>query len=470
MKRPFFLLASALILAVPSMAQDDPVIMKINGQDILRSEFEYFFNRNSQGEELTKKTLTEYADLFIDFKLKVEDAKEEGLDQTEQFLSEFREYRDSQAEEFAMDTAWLETMALQTFENSQMEVGPKGLYQLAALTIVPASTSEEDVEIAAQRMDSLYACIQGGENFRSLAARFSEDQYAYQGGMLGWFSEGQLPRQLGQVVFALNTGEMTKPLLTNVGWQVFKVYDKQSFESFDEHRTAIYEWLREGGFYDRAKLLKARNFVEQKGWEELTDSVILIRYDESLEELYPEFGHISREFYEGLLMFEISNRKIWDPALTDSVSLEKYYAGHKSDYRYEKPVFKGILMFCRDDVAYHEIDRILEGKDQEEWVPAIIDFNMDSVQVRVMRGPFVEGDNAYADKVIFGKDNDASIAGYPVMYSRGTMLKAPEDWTDVSGQVVADYQDMLEKEWVKSLRKKYKYKVNKKVLYTVNNH
>ena len=50
------------------------------------------------------------------------------------------------------------------------------------------------------------------------------------------------------------------------------------------------------------------------------------------------------------------------------------------------------------------------------------------------------------------------------------LKKAPEDYTDVKSQVIADYQDMLEKEWVTALRKKYPVVVNKDVLATVNKH
>lgn len=445
--------------------------MKINGQDILRSEFEYFYDRNNQGEELTKKTLSQYADLFINFKLKVEAAKAEGIDKTEAFLSEFKEYRDLQAEDWSMDNKWLESMARQTFENSQQEVGPKGLYQIAAITLVPEGTSREEIEATEKDIDVLAARIDAGENFRDLAAKYSMDNYAGNGGRIGWYSEGELPKDLADIIFDLDVNEVSEPVLTSAGWQLFTVLEKQGFGSFEEHKAGIYDWMKEGGFYDRAKLLKAREAAEELGWEEMSDSAVVERFDSSLEEIYPEFGLISKEFYDGLLMFEISNRKVWDAALADTASLVEYFEKHIADYKYEKPVFKGILLFCKNINAYLAVESRLEDKTEDEWVPAIIEFNKDSVQVRVMRGPFTEGDNVYADKVIFGKeDSSAQIVGFPSMHSKGHLTDRPESWTDVSGQVVADYQDMLEREWVASLRKTYKYKVNKKVLSTVKNH
>ena len=71
------------------------------------------------------------------------------------------------------------------------------------------------------------------------------------------------------------------------------------------------------------------------------------------------------------------------------------------------------------------------------------------------------------------KVKDAKVVAneeYPIDATFGKLLKAPKEYSDVRGQVVADYQDMLEKEWVARLREKYPVVVNKQVLATVNKH
>ena len=60
--------------------------------------------------------------------------------------------------------------------------------------------------------------------------------------------------------------------------------------------------------------------------------------------------------------------------------------------------------------------------------------------------------------------------GFTAVDVEGVVIKNPETYTDVRGVVTNDYQKYLEEKWVKSLRKKYKVKVNKEVLKTVNNH
>ena len=75
------------------------------------------------------------------------------------------------------------------------------------------------------------------------------------------------------------------------------------------------------------------------------------------------------------------------------------------------------------------------------------------------------------DKQIFKKDTVAKpMKDFPFTGIYGKKIKAPETWEDVSGQVTADYQDALEKQWVEGLRRRYSVSVDESVLDTVNKH
>ena len=110
----------------------------------------------------------------------------------------------------------------------------------------------------------------------------------------------------------------------------------------------------------------------------------------------------------------------------------------------------------------------------DKWAEALRStFNADSViRIRVEKGIFKKGDNALIDSIVFKKDTTVHhLKDYPIDAHYGKILKkGPEDYTDVRGLVVADYQEMLEKEWVAQLRRKYAFQVNDDVLKTVNNH
>ena len=110
----------------------------------------------------------------------------------------------------------------------------------------------------------------------------------------------------------------------------------------------------------------------------------------------------------------------------------------------------------------------------DKWAEALRStFNPDSViRIRVEKGIFKQGDNSLVDKEIFKRDVTVTpVEDYPIDAVFGKMLKkGPEEYNDVRGQLVADYQDMLEKNWVTDLRRRYPVTVNKDVLKTVNKH
>ena len=112
--------------------------------------------------------------------------------------------------------------------------------------------------------------------------------------------------------------------------------------------------------------------------------------------------------------------------------------------------------------------------DFDKWADKLrTTFNADSViRIRVEKGIFKKGDNALVDSLVFKKDTTVTkVKDYPYDAVYGKILKkGPETYQDVRGQVVSDYQEQLEKEWIAQLRRKYTFKVNEEVLKTVNKH
>ena len=93
------------------------------------------------------------------------------------------------------------------------------------------------------------------------------------------------------------------------------------------------------------------------------------------------------------------------------------------------------------------------------------------LRIRVEKGIFKEGDNAFIDKMVFKKDTVVTVLkDFPIDAVYGKLLKRPESFEDVRGLVTADYQEQLEGQWVAELRRKYPVEVYYDVLKTVNKH
>ena len=118
--------------------------------------------------------------------------------------------------------------------------------------------------------------------------------------------------------------------------------------------------------------------------------------------------------------------------------------------------------------------KCVKGVPFDKWAEKLrTTFNADSViRIRVEKGVFKEGENAVIDKMVFGKDTIVKpVKDYPIDATFGKILKkGPECYEDVRGLVTADYQEEMEKAWVKELRRRYTVVVNDDVLNTVNKH
>ena len=121
----------ALLLTTISIgsakAQTDPVVMRIAGEDVPRSEFEYNYNKNNSDGVIDKKTVDEYVDLFINYKLKVKAALDAHLDTLSSYQKEFRSYRDQQIRPLMVPEGAEEQEAVTYYENMLKQLAGKNL-------------------------------------------------------------------------------------------------------------------------------------------------------------------------------------------------------------------------------------------------------------------------------------------------------------------------------------------------------
>ncbi len=198
----------------------------------------------------------------------------------------------------------------------------------------------------------------------------------------------------------------------------------------------------------------------------------LLDYEKSgLEEKYPEFRNLMNEYRDGMLLFEISNREVWDKASKDVDGLQKFFKKNKRKYKWSKPHYKGFVFQCANDSVAAAVKARMVTLEADSVITVLNrEFNTESKKaVKVERGLFIKGDNKYVDQWGFAGEVAKVDEDFPVVFVSGKLLpKYPEAYTDVRGQVTADYQTHLEKVWVKNLNKKYPVEINEDVLKTVN--
>ena len=475
MKNLLFTFCAAIVAQTALAQVEDPIVMTVNGEDVTRSEFEYSYNKNNTELVVDKASLDEYVELFVNYKLKVAAAKDAQLDTMAAFQKEMADYRAQQAEEYLIDSAFIEAEARKTYEMTARNIGPDGLFQASHILIrLPQQASAAEQARAKQRIDSLYMVLKGGADFAEVAKAHSEDPgSARDGGMLPWFAKGQLLREFEVVALAMQPGELSKPVLTPVGYHIIRMNERKAFEPYEYHREGILQFLDQRGIRSAAKRSMGEKLARQMGGG-ITPEQALDRAEMELDTKYPEFGFLMREFYEGSLLYEISLREVWEKAANDEEGLEKYFKKHKKNYRYDEPVYRGLVVHCASEEILNGVKKLVKKKPQEELVKEIrAAYNSDSlIQVRMVRGPFTKGKSKHADYYAFGVgERPDTVPSFPVTGVVGKLQKkGPDTYEDVRGEVTTDYQSQLEKLWVSELRKRYTVVLYPEALATVNKH
>ena len=643
MKSLFINLIAFFVFSATMFAQAaDPVLMKINGKPVLKSEFEYIYNKNNSNNSLDKKTLEEYVDLFVNFKLKVEEAKAQGIDTTKSFINELSGYRSQLTKPYLTDAKVDEKVLQEAYERMKEDVEVSHILIRVQKSAAPAdtlaawkkinaiakrlekedfakvakTTSEDEsaeqnsgyigwissfrtvypfetmayntkvgtiskpirtafgyhiIKVQNRRsslgevlvshimrfttqgdeaknkaakitIDSLYKVINEGADFGKLATELSEDRgSATKNGELPWFGAGRMVPEFETAAFALkNKGDISVPIQSAYGWHIIKLLDKKGIDSYEVLRTDLEQKVKRderanfGLKSFVAKLSKEYNFsVNTPNLDEfskllnnksISDSVYLVEIskldkplftfankqytqsdfaeylkknnqnesginvinekfdvyvekelmayeDTQLENKHDDFRFLINEYHDGILLFEISNNEVWEKASKDTEGLSKYFSSHKSDYKWEKPHYKGRIIYCKDKATMKTAKKLVKNLHNDSIDKFLRNRLNDSIQyVKIEKGIFIQGENKAVDKYGFKqrKAEYTPTEEYPYIFSIGKNLKySPEDYSDARGLVTADYQEYLEKEWIASLRKKYAVEIDQSVLKTV---
>ena len=461
-------------MAAVAQTGNDPIVMTVAGVDVPRSEFEYSYNKNNTDGVIDKKTVEEYVELFVNYKMKVQAALDERIDTTQAFLKEFAQYRDQQIRPtFVTDDDMLEE-AHKVYDQTLTSIGPQGLIRPAHILImIPQKATDEQKKAAKVRIDSAYQALQDGADFEELAKSISQDPgSARNGGVLGWVAMNQLVKEFEDAAFALQPGEMSKPIESPFGWHIILMKERKQLEPFDFHKENILKFLEQRNARNSITERKLNEMV--KADSTLTKEQIMEQRADSLAAVDMDMRYLIKEYHDGLLLYEISNRTVWEKAAKDEQGLANYFKKNKSKYKWEEPRYKGMTYHVKNQEDVKAVADCVKKLKFEEWNEALRKtFNNDSIiRIRVEKGLFKKGDSKLVDREVF-KVADAkvdSIKGYPIDAVYGKLIKKPEEYQDVRGQVTADLQDELERKWVADLRRKYTFVVNEEVLKTVNNH
>lgn len=204
------------------------------------------------------------------------------------------------------------------------------------------------------------------------------------------------------------------------------------------------------------------SLIDQK-----SDEVIMEYYGDNIINDTPEFANLLNEYRDGMLLFEISNRRVWNAAGKDTLGLTNYFEANRSKYTWDAPRFKGIILNATNDSTLNAVKadiQAMRGEPMDSITTAL--HRKYASDIKMERMLMAQGENKSVDYLFF---NGPKLEGKytTAMVLTGGLINQPEELADVRGQVTSDYQDVLEKKWVDQLKKKYPVYIDKKVLKKV---
>lgn len=232
--RILFLFVACLGLNSTFAQTDKDVILTVEDEKVIREDFESIFKKNNRDSVITKASLDEYMELFINFKLKVREAVEMGLDTSKSFKRELKGYRKQLSRPYLIDQELLDALMMEAYERKKKEIRASHI-----LINCDPNASPADTMAAYERIVALRNRIVAGENFSDVATSKggSQDPSVRDNkGDLGYFSAFQMVYPFEEAAFNTPVGEISDPVRTRYGYHILQVTDERPARG--EIRTA----------------------------------------------------------------------------------------------------------------------------------------------------------------------------------------------------------------------------------------
>ncbi len=191
-----------------------------------------------------------------------------------------------------------------------------------------------------------------------------------------------------------------------------------------------------------------------------------LAYEETkLDSLYPDFRNLMQEYRDGILLFELTDKKVWSKAVKDTVGLQNFYEKNKTNYMWPDRL-DATIYTCSDANVSKEVRKMMKKIDDDDTLMAKIN-KSSQLSLQVKSGKFAKKDNDIIDMIEWKKGITPDITHnnqVAFVNVKNILPAAPKNLDEAKGIITADYQNELEKEWISSLRSKYTVTIHRDVV------
>jgi peptidyl-prolyl cis-trans isomerase SurA len=263
------------------------------------------------------------------------------------------------------------------------------------------------------------------------------------------FKENEL---IKQQIFALADSSLTKG-----DWKVKYSKPDEILFSIGQFRYAAGDFIKFVKKNQKPNRSTPLKYLEQQ-YSTFADQSLLEVVEHKIADKNPEYKWLLKEYYEGILLFDIMEKEVWNKASLDSVGQQKYFNGHSSNYKAGDRISGKVY----SSTTKSHIDALIKALGQND--SSLASRLVDSLKVRAEAGSFEKSDRQVFNKIewkpgLYNAENNN--LHYAILVNK-ILPPGPKTFDEARPEVISDYQNFLEKQWIAQLKKKYPVKINKK--------
>lgn len=209
--------AAAIAIITNSITAQAQTLFTYGTKPVSKEEFLKAYNKNNTSAEQSEKSLREYLNLYVPFRLKVQAAYDMKLDTLAAQKAELQAFRNQLVQSFLTDAASLQDLVNEAFDRSQQDIRISHIF-------IPADKDSAAQDAAAsQKIKEAYAQLQQGKNFGDVAIAFSADPSVKSNrGDIGYITAFSLPYELETLAYTTPLNKVSEPYRSKAGYHIFK--------------------------------------------------------------------------------------------------------------------------------------------------------------------------------------------------------------------------------------------------------
>jgi peptidyl-prolyl cis-trans isomerase SurA len=247
--------------------------------------------------------------------------------------------------------------------------------------------------------------------------------------------------------------KLTKPMFA-IGE---KMYTQQDFAKYLETQQV------------RKATKTPMKVIVDNGYKNYLNDMCLAYKESKLDTEKPEFRALMNEYRDGMLFFDITEREVWGKSTKDSIGLEKFYQENKNKYLWDERADVYIYK-CNTEENAKEVQKLLAKNKTDKEITDKIN-KKSQLNLAVENIMYLKGENKVVDanwkQTITTYAKDAKDNRFYIYKLAKILPPSPKKLDEARGIITSDYQTYLEKEWLKTLRSKYKVEVDQNVVSTI---